>query len=228
MRTPDRRAAFPAPPPDLPASAVVLSVVRLRRSGECTVTLADGTTVQLIAEAVLSAGVHPGRMFIESELRTLLATDLQARARATALRMLARHPRTRRDLADRLLQRGFAGPAVESVVHRLAEVGLVNDAQYAERYVESRAARPRGRRLLARELRLRGVDAELADEATALADDSAAAEAAARSRLVHLQNVDRDVFFRRLGSFLQRRGFAYDTARAVIERLWHEVRIEKP
>ena len=100
--------------------------------------------------------------------------DPESVARAIVLRQLTLAPRSRAQLADTLAQRG-ADPAVaERVLDRFEEVGLVDDAAYAEVLVRSqRAGRGLARRALAQELRRKGVDDDTARAALDGIDEDA-------------------------------------------------------
>jgi regulatory protein len=194
----------------------------VRRGAEVVLRFAPALELRLLAEVAFGAGLHVGVFLAEADLRRMLAADESARARASALRMLTRRPRAARDLRMRLSQRGFSTAAATEAVARLQASGLVDDAAFAERYVELRRARPRSRRLLLRELQAKGVATETARDAVVGEDDLALAEDAARSKVATLAGLDRDTFYRRLGSFLQRRGFDYETSRSVVERCLRE------
>ena len=85
----------------------------------------------------------------------------EAVARQICLRMLASAPRTRAQLAGALQRRGVPEEAAETVLGRFAEVGLIDDATFANAWVESRHyGRGLSGRALAAELRTRGVPAD--------------------------------------------------------------------
>ena len=106
--------------------------------------------------------------------------DPVERARAICLRLLTGTPRTRKQLADALRKREIPDDAAEEVLSRFEEVGLINDSAFAEAWVESRHhGRGLARRALAQELRTKGVDSTLIDEAVSQLD-SEQEEATAR------------------------------------------------
>src|SRR3954454_1475307 len=88
--------------------------------------------------------------------------DPESVARAIALRMLERQPRTRAELARGMARRGVPADVAAAVLDRFTEVGLVDDEAFASAWVESRhAGRGLGRRALTAELRRRGVDEQV-------------------------------------------------------------------
>ena len=111
----------------------------------------------------------------------------------------------------------------------LREVRLLDDGEFARSYVDQRdRTSPRGRRLLRAELRSKGVTPQTADGPLAEIDESDAAYRAAAKRARTLSALAYPDFQRRLGDFLLRRGFGYDTSRETVKRLWGELREESP
>jgi regulatory protein len=110
-----------------------------------------------------------------------------------------------------MARRGVPTEVSERVLDRFGEVGLIDDAAFAEAWVDSRHhGRGLGRRALAAELRRRGVDDEVAAEALSAVsneDEVVAAHALVRRRLPSLANQPREVAMRRLVAMLGRKGF---------------------
>jgi regulatory protein len=89
------------------------------------------------------------------------APDPAEMARQICLRLLTAGPRTRAQLATALRKRRIPDEVVQTVLGRFAEVGLIDDAAFAQAWVETRhQGRGLARRALAAELRQRGVAAD--------------------------------------------------------------------
>jgi len=103
------------------------------------------------------------------------------KALTVALRLLARRDYFFQELATRLISRGFPPEDVERTVRRCAELGYLDDARLARRFVELRApSKGWGPRRLKAELLHRGVAEEVAEHAlTSTAELGAAALARA-------------------------------------------------
>ena len=87
--------------------------------------------------------------------------DPQEAARQICLRLLAAAPRTRAQLASALRRRRVPEDVAEAVLGRFAEARLIDDAAFAQAWVETRHhGRGLARRALSAELRQRGVAAE--------------------------------------------------------------------
>lgn len=156
--------------------------------------------------------------------------DPESVARTIGLRMLEAQPRTRAELATAMAKRGVPADVASAVLDRFVEVGLIDDAAFAQAWVESRhRGRGLARNALASELRRKGVDSEIANEAleAVSADDEAvAAEALVRRRLRSMTGLPADVQLRRLAGMLGRKGFGGPLSYAVARRVVEEVRNE--
>ncbi|MEU0171192.1 recombination regulator RecX [Streptomyces iakyrus] len=152
--------------------------------------------------------------------------DPVEQARAICLRLLTGTPRTRKQLADALRKRQIPDDAAEEVLSRFEEVGLINDGAFADAWVESRHhGRGLARRALARELRTKGVDSTLIDEAVSQLD-SEQEEATARElvdrKLRSTRGLDRDKRLRRLAGMLARKGYSEGMALRVVRQALEE------
>jgi regulatory protein len=146
--------------------------------------------------------------------------DPESVARAMALRMLERQPRTRVELERALVRRGVPAEAAASVLDRFTEVGLVDDEAFAVAWVDSRhVGRGLARRALSAELRQRGVDEEIVRDAVGAVsadDEEAAARALVRRRFPAMARLPRDTQVRRMVGMLARKGFSQGLAMKVI------------
>ncbi|MFK4108700.1 recombination regulator RecX [Streptomyces sp. NPDC002176] len=153
-------------------------------------------------------------------------TDPAEKARNICLRLLTGTPRTRKQLADALRKREIPDEVAEEVLSRFEEVGLINDSAFADAWVESRHhGRGLARRALARELRTKGVDSALIDEAVGQLD-SEQEEATARElvdrKLRATRGLDRDKRLRRLAGMLARKGYPEGMALRVVRQALEE------
>lgn len=147
----------------------------------------------------------------------------------TALRYLSPRPRSVWEVRQRLQRRGLAPEDIEVVISRLRELRYLDDDSFAAFWIENRESfQPRGRRLLAQELRLRGVDTQAIEERLSAVDEEDGAMRAARKKAQGLSGAGYDVFSARVGSFLQRRGFSYDVIAPTTRRLWAELALNPP
>ena len=149
--------------------------------------------------------------------------DPYAVARSIALDRIAARDRTRHELAKALQAKNVPAEVAEQVLDRLQEVGLINDAAFAEAWVESRQQRRHlSRPALRRELQAKGVDRDEIDaalESVDFGDELAAARDLARRKHASIATLDYPVRYRRLAGALSRRGFGS----AIVTQVLREV-----
>lgn len=143
-------------------------------------------------------------------------------AKEAALRLLAVRARSRAELAQRLSAKGYPLEVIEQVLDRLAEVELIDDADFARQWVRQRHGfSGKGRRALEQELRRKGVSQE--DSAAALDTVTADDEYERATELVRRKlrslpaGLDREKAIRRLVGMLARRGYGHSVAYAVVK-----------
>jgi len=143
-----------------------------------------------------------------------------AEAQGICLRLLTARPCSRAELADALRRRGISEEVGEPVLDRLNEVGLVNDAVFAESVVHSGCShRGLGRRALSTELRRRGVPDEVAREAVStvrIEDEEQRARELVRRKLHRSTVRDVSTVVRRLAGMLARKGYSEELALRVV------------
>ncbi|MFE6858608.1 recombination regulator RecX [Nocardia sp. NPDC057668] len=143
-------------------------------------------------------------------------------AKDACLRLLTDRARSRSELADRLATKGFSVEVANRALDRLTEVGLIDDAAFAQEWVYSRHTfSGKGKKALALELRRKGIDEEQAQEAlsTISSDDETerAAELVRRKLRSLPASLDREKAIRRLVGMLARRGYNPGTAYTVVK-----------
>ena len=151
---------------------------------------------------------------------TSLEDDYQA-AMDTALRLLSYRPRTRRELSDRLVRKGVCARTAAEVVSRLEEIGYLDDREFCRSWIKSReGARCRSAWVLKKELREKGVDAELAAEMVDSAFDKEASFRDAcdlvRKRARVRKGEKQSKLRKRMQAMLLRRGFGYEFVKEVL------------
>jgi regulatory protein len=84
---------------------------------------------------------------------------------AAALRFLEVRQRSVVEVRRRLTQTGYRSELIEGAIEKLLGLGVLDDVEFAQTWVESRdRARPRGERALRLELQVKGIDRAIVDE----------------------------------------------------------------
>lgn len=190
----------------------------------------DGSfAIGVSLSTISKEGLFVGKELQAEEFERLAAAESADKAFVTALRALDSRPRSTYELRDKLRRKEFAPEVIERAIERLDTLGLVDDASFARRWVENRQyMKPRGKGALRDELRRKGIEREIADavlgDEELVGDQAEQAMAVGRSALhKYASAADKMTFTRKLGGFLQRRGFGFDTIRPVVDTLWEEL-----
>ena len=210
----------------------IITALRFQKRDKERVNLFLDSEYAFPLPAVDAAQLRIGQQLSEQEIEELKAVDLRGRGYNRALRFLAVRPRSQVEVRRNLQAyrprdgRRLSETQIEWIVAKLHEKQYLNDREFARFWVEQRNRfRPVAPRALQYELRQKGVNDSVAqDIIDEMSDAASACEAAARSRLYRWQGeTDPNQFRRKLGSFLQRRGFDWNVARDVIDRIWREL-----
>jgi regulatory protein len=152
----------------------------------------------------------------------LLSPEKQeTRARNVLLHQLARSAKSTAQLRKILEQREISSEIAEKVLERFTEVGLIDDAAFAETIVNSRRNyKGLAKSAIKRELNEKGVSQELVEEAISgitAEDDFESAKQLASRRFSQMAHLEKDVRTRRLAGYLQRKGYASSSVFAAIK-----------
>ncbi|MEQ4520306.1 regulatory protein RecX [Pseudarthrobacter sp. B907] len=131
------------------------------------------------------------------------------------LRQLTNSPKSRLQLSRKLAERNIPEEVAEAVLDRFEEVRLIDDAEFADMWVRSRAqTRKLAKGALRRELAEKGIDQETAAgalEQLSDEDEEAAARDLVERKLRNARGLgdraERDKTVRRLASMLARKGY---------------------
>ncbi len=135
-----------------------------------------------------------------------------------ALRWLGGRDRSVLEVRQRLKQRGFDGVAVDHTLTTLLDKNYLDDERFARNWVHDRIKHaPRGSRLLAQELRQKGIDGRVIASALALADEDALASTCLRRKRRRWRRHAGQVRRQKMLAYLSRKGFAFDISLHAVE-----------
>ena len=127
------------------------------------------------------------------------------------------------ELVAHLKKRGIEDDVAAATVYRLQEAGLINDEEFARAWTQSRhRAKKLSKRIIAGELRQKGVSQELIDGALDEIDSEEEFKTAlllAERKLSSLARFDQETQLRRIQSLLGRKGFSFDVISRVAREL---------
>ena len=176
-----------------------------------------------------AAGLEMGQPVTDALLAQVQGQEEMEKARLTAEHFLTFRPRSAAEVRQNLARKGFPDPVIEQVISSLQERRLLDDMAFARYWLEQRETfKPRSALALRQELYQKGLDRRLIEAVLADLDEMTSARRAAEKLAPRLSHLPWEAFQQKMGSFLQRRGFTYDTVRQVVEAVWSDVTTDEP
>ena len=172
---------------------------------------------------IVAAWLRVGQELSDEKIEQLQSEDARERAYQQAMLFLSYRARSESEIRQNLRKHEIPDSVIEQTLDRLRQDGLANDNQFARAWVENRSTfRPRSRRLMALELRQKGLNEEAVSSAVADVDDAALAYEAAQKKVARYKGLEWNEFRKKLSDFLARRGFSYSVIAPVVTRVWNE------
>jgi regulatory protein len=179
-------------------------------------------------ERLLAAWLSVGQELSEERIASLKAEDGRERSYQQAMLFLSYRARSEAEIRRNLRKHDIPEDVIDHTLGRLRESRLADDNQFARAWVENRNVfRPRGKRVLAMELRQKGLSDEDARSALAGLDEGSLAYEAGLKKARRFEALEWSEFRRKLSDFLARRGFPYSIIAPVVARIWNEAHAEQ-
>ena len=227
LRKPDSQKTEAFKPRVEPFPGAISSVVAQQRKrahlgARVNVFIEDKFSFALSADLAFKHGLRPKLMIDAAFLEQLLREDGETKALTTALNFIGYRPRAEDEIRKRLQRDEWSETVIAAVIAKLRDNKMLDDAQFASDWVESRGrSKPRGARLLKQELRYKGVGKEEIEAALPDADEEIENAIAALSKIerkLEKWEKGRDRTQKAI-EMMARRGFGYGTVKAALARI---------
>ena len=185
--------------------------------GRWLVHLSDGDLIRVTENEVVSFRLAVGTDLDEDALSALRAAGAGSNARDLAAKLIGCRPQSRKELLDRLKEKGIAEPDALDAADWLEDLGVLDDAAYACTVVRYYSQRGYGRKKLESELYRRGVPRDCWEDAmreAAPAEDGIARYLAAKLR-GRDPNDPKEI--KRVSDALLRRGYSWNEVRSGLQ-----------
>lgn len=144
--------------------------------------------------------------------RSVQDQDAGARAREAVLRLLNVRWRSEKEIRDKLKKKEFDAELIDQTVQHFKKIGLIDDRRFAQKWAAWRLARPFGKARIRYELKEKGVEGAVIEEALALAMKDFPEEETvvrlAQKQAAKYPGVEREKVRQRVYGYLARRGFS--------------------
>lgn len=136
-----------------------------RKKGRFLVKLEDGGILRVTEDELLRFRLRAGLELDQEMLEALQASAKKSSAKAAAANMIGSRALSKKELTKRLMQKGNEEADAKAAADWLEDIGAVNDAEYAAALVRHYGGKGYGPARVREELRRRGVDRALWDDA---------------------------------------------------------------
>ena len=187
------------------------------RTGRYWVTFSDGQRLGLYRQTVEDFGLYPGRELTEEEWRRLQESVGRMSAKMRAVRIVAASSVSKKDLQQRLVQKGESPEDAANAVAWMEDMHLVDDAETARQVVSRCIAKGYGLQRAKQALYEKKIPKQYWDDALSdYPDQVAHIVAYLRSRLD--DDSDQKAVKKAVDALL-RRGHSYSEIRAALRQL---------
>ena len=181
---------------------------------------ADGTSMRLYRQTIEDFGLYSGMELTEDELKKLRTAAGAMSAKMRAVRIVATSSVSKRDLEQRLVQKGEDRADAQNAVAWMSEMQLVDDRKTAEQVVARCIAKGYGLSRAKQALFEKKIPKEYWDQVLAEYPDQT--DAIAQYLQSHLMNRAEPRDVKKAIDALIRRGHSYGRIRRVLEQLSFE------
>jgi len=173
-------------------------------------------------EVVYRFGLHKGMALPEELRRQIEDEDNRVQAKLAAERLVGTRMRSEKELRQRLKEKEFPPDIIDETIETFKRIRLLDDRAFAEAFVRDRMRmRPRAAAFLRRELRQRGIAADIIESVLEEQFEEVSEEDVARrmaeSYLRAHPRLETLVLKRRLAGYLQRKGFGAGLAYRIVQ-----------
>lgn len=190
--------------------------------GRYKTVLSNGTVLRLYKQTVQDFGLYPGMELEQEALDRLLESASRMSAKMRAVRMVSASSISKKELEQRLIQKGEDASHAKQAVSWLSEMQLLDDGQTARQIVERCIGKGYGVARARQALYEKRIPKELWEQA--LADYPDMSEEIRRYICTHLPQEPDQKSLKKVIDALLRRGHSYGNIRRVLdlEELWEE------
>ena len=200
----------------------MLSITEIKQTSpeRFILKFSDGRELKTSLGVVTDKFLHSGLELSDEEFKEIYAASTLSLAKSRALKIINARPMSRKEMRDRLIEKGEDPDNAELCADWLCEMGLINDESYAGSVVRHYTAKGYGITRIRQELKRHGVPRELWDGALEeMPEQGAKIERFIRARLT---DADDKAQITKISNALYRRGYTWDEIKHAINNVKSE------
>lgn len=204
----------------------ITNISQQKQADRENIFIDDKFAFGLSAELRYKYDLYVGKEIDDEFLNDILKAEEQNKVINHALNILSYSQNTRKDLYTKLMKKGYDEEFVLKAIEYCEERNYINDKLYAESFIKDKVNLSKyGSKKIRYDLIAKGVDKEIVDEVLDLdpEDEFERALELAKKRVRSYKNDDKNAIYRKLGGYLQRRGYGYDIVSKVLRVILNDL-----
>jgi len=186
----------------------------------------DGEYTFGISEDVLvKHSLRKGQVLTQDILKDINHEEEQSKANSYGLRLLSFRNRSEQELVQKMKQKQYDVEVIKNTIAFLKHHQYINDEAFTNDFVKSKLSTQKyGKNRIKQELYQKGISKDLINSTIDEMSNSdqeyeTALELSRKKLLTSYRNDDTQSQYRKIGGFLQRRGFGFETISKVLNKL---------
>ncbi len=200
----------------------VVSITTIEKvKSHAQVTLEGGKQFCLPLKRLSILDITEGCQIDDSRVQYIIDYEVYAAAKADAVKHIATKMRTCYEVEQKLFQLGYEEDCISRVIEDLIEINYLDDLKYSNCFISDRnKLRPTSSRLMRMELKHRGIEDSIIDQALSGQEqqDENVAYTLLKKKYSKYTDFD-DKLILKMKNFLAARGFEYSQISSAVERL---------
>ncbi|WP_141705306.1 RecX family transcriptional regulator [Vulcanibacillus modesticaldus] len=181
----------------------------------------DNYAFSVHEDVLISFRLLKGKEIEQEDFQAIIQEEERNKVWQKSLKYISYRPRTELEVKQYLTRQGYAIELIEPIVNKLKDERLLDDKLYAKQFINQRInSNPKGRKLLAYEMKNRGLSDTVIGDTLEEIDDNLEYEMAVKlteKKLKQLKGQNRTEVQRKLAAYLGRRGFSYNTINRILQ-----------
>jgi regulatory protein len=140
----------------------VTAIKQQKRASRVNVFIDDKFAFGLSKKTLVDFDLFVGKEISEKRIEEILEKDQQIKVLEKSFRLLGVRPRSQKELEKKLKEKKFTPKIIKETIKKLKEYGYLDDKKFAKSWLEARKISGKGKLVVRRELREKGIREGLA------------------------------------------------------------------
>ncbi|NLY46635.1 MAG: hypothetical protein GX053_11730 [Tissierella sp.] len=204
----------------------ITDITPQKRNERENIYINDKFAFGLSTELRYKYDLYIGKEITDDFINDVLKAEEQNKVLNHAFNILSYGQNSKKDVYTKLIRKGYEEEFVLKAIEYCEERNYINDKLYAESFIKDKTnINKYGSNRIRYDLISKGVSKDIIDEVLDLDHDEEYERALelANKRIKSYRNDDNAAIYRKLGGYLQRRGYTYDIVSKVLRQVLNDL-----